>query len=475
MSTSIAAESKRSDTAAPPPASKKKGGVLIVEDEPPMRAFLERTLSRHFERVESAGNAEEARVLAKEPWFDVLIADVHLPGTTTGDQLVRALRDLHASDFEVILMTGYPDVPRRVSDLKQPSAQIIRKPFAVAELDNLIARAKSRNKEPEAADARPAESSIDSATKYVTDPSGPMCTIWDAVRRLAPMPTTVLIRGETGTGKEVIARALHELSGRRGAYVPVNCGAITAELIESELFGHARGSFTGAHQRRTGLFGTAEGGTLFLDEIGEMPLPMQAKLLRVLEERRYRPVGSSQEVMADARIVAATNRDLSAEVRSGRFRKDLFYRLNVVDLALPPLRERISDIRPLTEFFLRSVSDELSIPKPELTPDDLWHLERYDWPGNCRELRNVVERALLFGQPLANYIGEGAEAPNDEGPPPSVNDSSLEAVERLHILSALAAVDGNKSVAARALGISRKTIERKLKEWSARGLLDDAM
>ena len=290
--------------------------------------------------------------------------------------------------------------------------------------------------------------------------------IWQTIHRIAPTPSTVLIKGETGTGKELVARALHEISGRRGTYVPVNCGAISPDLIEGELFGHLKGAFTGAHQARSGLFGHADDGTLFLDEIGEMPLALQAKLLRVLEEKSYRPVGGNQEIPVNARVIAATNRDLAAEVLAGRFRKDLFYRINVVEVRLPPLRERKKDVPRLTRFFLDSLADELGVRAPALDSAELGRLIGYHWPGNIRELRNVIERALLLGKPPSSFLADADALANDDeaqrAPPPQ----SLEDVQRAHILNALLAAGGNKTVAARNLGVSRKTVERKLKEWA---------
>ena len=248
-------------------------------------------------------------------------------------------------------------------------------------------------------------------------------------------------------------------------YVPVNCGAISPELIEGELFGHVKGAFTGAHQAREGLFSHANGGTLLLDEIGEMPLGMQAKLLRVLETKSYRPVGGNREIPVNTRVIAATNRHLPEEVLAGRFRKDLYYRLNIVELRLPPLRERKSDIPRLARFFSNIFSAELGIPAPELSAADLEALMRYDWPGNIRELRNVIERSLLLGNPPSCYVASLDAAEAEERECPS-NPLSLDNVERSHILKALQAADGNKTEAARILGVSRKTVGRKLKEWS---------
>ncbi len=441
------------------------GGVLIVDDEPEMRRFLKRALGPQFAHIETASSAEEARSRAQASRFDLLIADIRLPGATDGWELAREFRTRHTSAVDVILMTGFPDLHSDVRPAGDEPADILRKPFQLRDLQTLITRSRERREARAKEDATFGENANAAETQRVMSQQGPMQAVWDAIQRIAPKPTTVLIRGETGTGKEVIARTLHELSGRSGAYVPINCGAISPELIESELFGHVKGAFTGAHQGRTGLFGQAEGGTLFLDEIGEMPLAMQAKLLRVLEERRYRPVGGGQEIAARVRVITATNRDLAAEVAAGRFRKDLFYRLNVVDLQVPPLRERQPDILPLADYFLNTLSDELAIPKPVLTERDRRCLTAYDWPGNCRELRNVAERALLFGQPIADCLPQpdGLSERQSVSSPP---DSTLETLQRAHILQTLQQTEGNKSEAARLLGVSRKTIERKLKEWS---------
>jgi len=290
------------------------------------------------------------------------------------------------------------------------------------------------------------------------------------VRRVAPTTSTVLVQGETGTGKELVARAIHGESGRRGAFVPVNCGSISPDLLESELFGHTRGAFTGAQTTREGLFSYASDGTLFLDEIGEMPLPMQAKLLRVLEERKIRPVGSDTEIPVDTRIIAATNRDLSKQVDVGLFRRDLFYRLDVVTITVPPVREHLEDVPALAEHFSRSLASELGVVPLPLSHADLVQLQSYSWPGNVRELKNVIERSLLLGKlPKDCFRQEGSHT--DSG---AAGESSLEfpldwplaEVEKQHILRVLESVDGNKSEAARRLGVSRKTLERKTAEWA---------
>jgi DNA-binding NtrC family response regulator len=292
------------------------------------------------------------------------------------------------------------------------------------------------------------------------------------IKRIAPMPTTVLLQGESGTGKEVTARALHQMSARGARpFVPVNCGAIAAELIESELFGHVKGAFTGATGSRNGLFYYAHGGTLFLDEIAELPLAMQTKLLRVLEERKVRPVGSEKEVPVDVRIITATNRELAGEVMAGRFRQDLYYRLAVVDIAIPPLRSRREDVGELAVHFMGLLSTQLGVAPLPLTCEVLDRMAAYAWPGNVRELKNFLERSLILGFFPIEALVSASDVAGDEVP---VSDEaslllSLADVEKKHVLRVLGAAGGNKSEAARRLGVSRKTLERKCLEWGECG------
>jgi DNA-binding NtrC family response regulator len=281
------------------------------------------------------------------------------------------------------------------------------------------------------------------------------------IERIAPLPATVLIEGETGTGKELIARRIHSLSGRRGPFVAVNCGAIAPELLESELFGHRRGAFTSAHQGRDGLFVAAAGGTLFLDEISEMPVAMEVKLLRALEESAIRPVGADREIPVDVRIVASTQHDLPDRVREGRFREDLFYRLNVIHLVLPPLRQRAGDIVRLAEHFSRLVSAEAGLPAVDLDAAARARLTAHAWPGNVRELRNLIERATLMGQFPANEPGPPAVLQESGGWGYPL-DWTLDQVKIDHMRRMVDACGGNKSLAARRLGVSRKTLDRKL-------------
>ncbi len=436
--------------------------VLIVDVDAEARRFLKSGLCRDFGEVHTAGNIIEARALLQRHRFDVLVADIHLARPAGGLELAREIREMGYLDIEVVFTSSNGDLNAAVAALQDDAASLLRKPFPIEQLLALIKRARHhRRLERENyllhRGQLPAVDRLVGQSKAVRE-------LWRIINRIAPMPSTVLITGETGTGKELVSRALHDLSARRGSYVPVNCAAISPELIEGELFGHVKGAFTGAHQAREGLFSHADGGTLLLDEIGEMPLGMQAKLLRVLETKTYRPVGGNREIPVNTRVIAATNRHLPDEVLAGRFRKDLYYRLNIVELRLPPLRERKSDIPRLARFFINIFSAELGVPAPELSASDLEVLMRYDWPGNIREFRNVIERSLLLGSPPSHYV-DSKDITEAEQEAPPANPLSLDNIERSHILKALRAADGNKTEAARILGVSRKTVGRKLKEW----------
>lgn len=306
------------------------------------------------------------------------------------------------------------------------------------------------------------------------------------VAQLAPSNAAVLIEGESGTGKELVARGLHQLSHRNGPFVPLNCGAIAPDLLESELFGHTSGAFTGAKKGREGLFRVANGGTLFLDEIGEMPIGMQSSLLRALEQKAIRPVGSEKEIPVDVRIVAATNRNLLEEVEKGNFRKDLFYRLNVLTVSLPALRERKADLACLTEHFSHMIAKEMGLKPIHWAHEDIVAMAQYDWPGNIRELKNMIERCILLGKPpVDHWASLQGDTPLHQSPSqePILNQEptectcmpemdeypdqwTLKEVEKKHIITVVDLHDGNKSAAARQLGVARKTLERKFKEWS---------
>ncbi len=441
----------------------RMSSVLIVDDEPGIRNFLQRGLSKYFGLVETAEDVEAAEALRQHCHFDLIITDILLPGAYDGMAWVKRLREQDARTG-VIFMTAHADTETAIEALRTGAEDFITKPFRMeqmlASVERFLERAKVAREN--VVLRRQVDMLIDNVG--VVGECDLMQHLCEVIQRVAPMPSTVLLEGESGTGKELAARAIHTLSKRAGSFVPVNCGAMTAELLESELFGHVKGAFTGAHQSREGLFTYAEGGTLFLDEIGEMPLPMQAHLLRALEERTIRPVGSNREYTVDVRIIAATNKQLVDEVKKGRFREDLYYRLNVLSLPIPPLRDRPEDIPLLASHFMQQLAAELGIERRDLDEAEITRLLGYAWPGNVRELRNVIERALLLNKNPSSCVS-GLQDPAAGNLGDEAESLLLESVEKRHILRVLNQESGNKSAAARLLGISRKTLERKAQAW----------
>ncbi|MGE0080470.1 MAG: sigma-54-dependent transcriptional regulator [Thiohalomonadaceae bacterium] len=441
--------------------------VLVVDDEAGMRSFLTRSLAARCANVEAVESAEAAaRVLARQR-FDLIILDITLPGKSG----VAWLEELRERSFtgDVILITAFADLETAIHALRAGASDFLLKPFRLPQILNAIDRCFERSRlVRENFVLRREVNGRAGAVEGLVGDSQVIRNTCALIRRIAPMPSTVLIQGESGTGKEIAARALHRMSPRAdGPFVPINSAAMSSELIESELFGHVKGAYTGANAPRDGLFYYANGGTLFLDEVTELPLPLQAKLLRVIEERKIRPVGSEQEITVDVRIVAASNRNLAEEVLAGRFRRDLYYRLQVVEIHMPPLREHTSDIPALIRHFSDTMAQQLGVPPVAVDEQVLRRLMAdYDWPGNVRELKNLVERSLILGEFRADCLSPAAadNAPGDAGP------LTLEEVERRHILTVLESVAGNKTEAARRLGISRKTLDRRCMEWGLRDL-----
>nr|WP_296751767.1 sigma-54 dependent transcriptional regulator [Thioalkalivibrio sp.] len=445
------------------------GSILIVSHENVLVQNIARRLSRRFALVELGGSIEQAERLRQRCEFDLLIIDTRLPDGS-GMAWVESLRE-QGVGAEVILMAADADVETAIAAVRAGAADFLLKPLDMGQLDSTVDRCLTRRIAARSDVATAGSASMEPAQDAVLAYCEMVKSVCAVIRRVGPTPATVLVLGESGTGKEVAARALHAFSGRSGSFVPINCGAISPELLESELFGHAKGAFTGAHQAREGLFTYANGGTLFLDEIAEMPLSMQSKLLRVLDDQKIRPVGSNREVPVDVRIVAATHRDLAEAVRAGRFREDLFYRINVLTIRMPGLRERQEDIPTLASYFIRNLADELSLPPIPLDEDDIRALRAYPWPGNVREFRNVIERAVLLGQSpsrcLQDLGQEGAPADESTGVGAAVPGAplTLAGLEKQHILAVLDTCGGNKSEAARKLEVSRKTLDRKLQQW----------
>jgi DNA-binding NtrC family response regulator len=440
-----------------------QASILVVDDEPGMRNFLLRTLGPRCKRLEQAANTEEASRKLDEYHFDVVILDNIMPGKTGVDWLAEQ----RAIGFfaDAILMTAYADLETAIRALRAGAVDFVLKPFRSNQLLNAVARCLDRvrlQRENHVLrhELRSTSDHILLRDKLIGE-SPAIRQVRDAIARVAALPTSVLLTGQSGTGKEVAARSLHSLSDRADKpFVPLNCAAIPADMIESELFGHLKGAFTSADQTREGLFMHARGGTLFLDEIGEMPLATQSKLLRVLEDRRIRPLGSEREMPVDIRFLFATNADLRKDVEKGKFRADLYFRINVMQIHLPPLKERGNDVQELAVLFMRKLSQQLGMPPVLIDEAVRAALKVYDWPGNVRELRNLIERTLILGQFPQDFAGDAA-------PGADAGEGSLAEIERRHILSVLAETGGNRDEAARRLGISRKTIDRKCAAWNA--------
>ncbi len=439
-----------------------QASILIVDDEPGMRHFLVRTLGPRCKRIEEAADTEEASRKLDAHHFDVVILDNIMPGKNGVDWLAEQ----RAIGFyaDAILMTAFADLDTAIQALRAGAVDFVLKPFRSNQILNAVARCLDRIRLQRENFVLRYELKSTSDHILLRDrligTSSVIGDLRDTIARVAPLPTSVLLTGESGTGKEVAARSLHTLSDRSDKpFVPVNCAAIPPDMIETELFGHVKGAFTGAESSREGLFTHAQGGTLFLDEIGEMPLATQSKLLRVIEDRRVRPVGAEREVPVDLRFVFATNADLQKEVERGRFRADLFYRINVMQLYLPPLRERGDDVQELAVLFMHKLSQQLGMPPVPIDSPVRASLARYPWPGNVRELRNLIERSLILGRFPDDFRG---------GPvrPVEMAGGTLEEIERRHILAVLEETGGNRDEAARRLGISRKTIDRKFAVWN---------
>jgi DNA-binding NtrC family response regulator len=438
-----------------------QASILIIDDEPGMRNFLVRTLGPRCKHLEEAADAAEASRKLDATHFDVVILDNIMPGMNGVDWLAEQRRIGFFAN--AILMTAYADLDTVIQALRAGAVDFVLKPFRSNQILNAVARCLDRMRLQSENFVLKYELKAASEERLLRDrligSSAEIGAIRDTIARVAPLPTSILITGESGTGKEIAARSIHGLSDRQDKpFVPVNCAAIPSEMIEAELFGHVKGAFTGAAATRDGLFLHAQGGTLFLDEIGELPPATQSKLLRAIESRRIRPVGSEREIPVDLRFVFATNADLERKVEAGSFRADLYYRINVMQIAMPPLKDRGGDVVELAALFMERLSKQLGMPEVAITPEVREGLLAYDWPGNVRELRNMVERTLILGRFPQELMRGHVALAGGEG-------ESLEALERRHILKVLEECDGNRAEAARRLGVSRKTIDRKCASW----------
>ena len=371
--------------------------ILVADDERSMREFLEILLLKEDHEVLLADSAPRAIEMAASRDPDLVITDLKL-GQMSGLDVLAAVKGLR-TDVEVIMITAFASTENAIQAMKLGAYDYVVKPFKVDEISVVIQ--KALEKRALVAENRALKSRLEGRDRFarLVGRSSAMRDVFNVVEKVAPTSTTVLVTGESGVGKELVARAVHEKSPRSaGPFVAVNCGAIPEGLLESELFGHVKGAFTGADKTKSGLFQTASTGTLFLDEIGELPLPLQVKLLRALQDRRVKPVGGVEDIEVDSRIIAATNRDLQAEVKAGRFREDLFYRLNVIQVKVPPLRERREDVLLLAEHFLKQFAKEHGRPNLSFSRAALGALADYSFPGNVRELENIVERSVTLAE-----------------------------------------------------------------------------
>jgi len=440
--------------------------ILVVDDEPSILRLLEEALTRWGYQVKCAGSGNEALEALRGDLFDAVLTDVRM-SEMSGLDLLREIKR-HDDSIEVVMMTGYPTIVSAVEALKEGAYDYLSKPVILDELRHLMARMTERRfLRGEVTSLRERLGEELTVTELVGN-SQPMQRVKEIIAKVAATDSPVLIEGESGTGKELVAAAIHRLSPRaKGPFIPVNCSAIPEDLLESEFFGHVRGAFSGAVSDALGLFRSANEGTIFLDEIAELSPGLQVKLLRVLQEMQVRPVGSTKAYAVDVRVIAATNRDLDRTVAEGTLRQDLYYRLNVVRISLPPLRARREDIAAIVNHFVRRFNRRFRRDVRGMTPEALETLNRYDFPGNVRELENLIERAYAMGARDQITLGDlpsltaGSAAPAvGSGAIPQLAD-----VEKELILRALSFYKDDKEAAAQALGISRRTIYRRLKEY----------
>ncbi len=447
--------------------------LLIVDDEASLRDFLSIVFEEEGWRVETAGSLAEARsALAKhEP--DIILCDLMLPDGS-GIDLVREVKAATPS-VAVVMITAHTSTKSAVEALKAGAFDYIAKPFDIDELKIIVRNAAERKElEEENIHLRTALEERFTFSNIIGR-SARMQEIFSIVQRIAKTTSTVLISGDSGTGKELIARAIHYNSGRRGKFVSINCGALPETLLESELFGHERGAFTGAIREKKGLFTEADRGTIFLDEIGETSTAMQIKLLRVLQDHVVRRVGSNSETQVEVRVIAATNRDLAESIRAGTFREDLFYRINVIPIALPPLRQRREDIALLVEHFIAKYSKSMGVPQKRISSDAMRLIEKYHWPGNVRELENVVERMIaleasdvLTTKSLPEHVLLGGSMPDVTFDLPADGISlvdHLEGIGKIFMLKALERTGGVQTQAAELLRMSFRSFRYYAKKY----------
>jgi len=456
--------------------------VLVVDDERGMRDFLEIFFRREGMEVTTASSVAEARALVEVDDFDLLMTDVQMPGGT-GIELLRSVKET-APETVVIVMTAFATTETAIEAMKEGAYDYLTKPFKIDEVRLVVNKALEKKLLSVENKRLRSELRTQARQRVLIGTSTAMQRVYDLMAQVAATRTSVLVCGESGTGKELVARGIHDLSERRDkAFVAVNCGAIPENLLESELFGHVKGAFTGAVSNKPGLFEVAHGGTLFLDEVGELPQTLQVKLLRALQEKQVRRVGGNADTAVDVRIVTATNRDLHADAQAGRFREDLYYRLNVIQLTLPPLRERMEDVPLLAQHFLEKFAREQGRPACRLSDGTLARILAYDFPGNVRELENTIERAVALCRgdviepellPSALLAPRATSAAAAQLPASGANlDALMDAFERDLLVAALAKSGGVKKRAAQLLGITFRSLRYRLEKLGLDGGADD--
>ena len=442
--------------------------ILVIDDDKALREACYQILARQGFQVEMAGSARQGLELLERASFDVILLDLVMP-EIDGLEALKRIKAMD-TDSEVIIISGYGTIPSAVESIKSGAFHFLSKPFAPDDLRHLVARAlEKRRLNLENIYLRQELKSKDGLATVVYH-SEPMARVMEMAKRVAATDSTVLITGESGTGKGLVAQRIHQMSSRsRRPFITVDCGTLVETLFESELFGHVKGAFTGADANKIGKFELAQHGTLFFDEISNISLEVQAKLLRAVEERKVSKVGSHRVITVDVRIIAATNKDLTHAIKDGTFRGDLFYRLNVVNIQMPTLRDRKSDIPLLAQHFLKKYTSRLRKPIQGISSEAMELISKHDWPGNVRELENTVERLVVLSNgPMlepSDLVYAGILPSQDaESHPLALKD-----LEREHILRTLQKFSQNKSDAARALGIDRKTLREKLKRYNIEG------
>ncbi|MFH1373588.1 MAG: sigma-54 dependent transcriptional regulator [bacterium] len=449
--------------------------ILVIDDEDSMCNFMEIMLTKEGYRVDTAGSGKAGVILLKENNYDLVLADLSMP-EMSGIDVLREIKAFK-SEQDLIVMTAYASVDSAIEAMKQGALDYVTKPFKIDEIKLAIERSIRRKQLISENQSLKKQLEDNNSFDNFLGASESVVLLKKLTMRIAASDSTVLVLGESGTGKDLITKALHHHSPRsNGPFVTINCAALPETLLESELFGHKKGAFTGAISEKEGLFQVADGGTFFLDEVGNISTAIQVKLLRVLEDKKITPVGGTSPVEVDVRLVAATNSDLEEEVRTGRFRSDLFYRLNVVPIHIPPLRERKEDIKLLTGHFVSIFCQKLKLPVKVVSPRAMAVLENYWWPGNVRELENTIERAVLLNRTETLDVVDFPEKLRRPQPVTVVSEAeaatpTLESIEKAYIHYVMSQTGGKKAATARILGIDTSTLYRKIQRYQMREFL----